>query len=143
MNHRRLQEDRSRLTSRASCPRTNHTDAPAVRAYDARVNVGGLSVDEKQLGTVCQRYRVARLEIFGSVGRREAGEDSDVDLLYELEPGARLGWDVEDLADELSALLGRHVDLISRNALHERLTRPGSRRGAAAVCSVMCSWCPR
>jgi predicted nucleotidyltransferase len=44
-----------------------------------------------------------------------------VDVLYELAPGARLGWNIETLADELSELLGRRVDLISRNALHERL----------------------
>jgi predicted nucleotidyltransferase len=92
-----------------------------VRAYDAGVNVAGLSVDEEQLRRVCQRYGVARLEVFGSVGRGEGDEDSDVDLLYELAPGARLGWHVEDLADELSAALGRRVDLISRNGLHERL----------------------
>jgi predicted nucleotidyltransferase len=42
-------------------------------------------------------------------------------VLYELAPGSRLGWNIEVLADELTRLLGRHVDLISRNALHERL----------------------
>ncbi len=85
------------------------------------MNVAGLSVDEEQLRSVCRRYGVARLEVFGSIGRGEAGEDSDVDLLYELAPGARLGWHVEDLADELSAVLARRVDLSSRNTLHERL----------------------
>jgi len=59
--------------------------------------------------------------VFGSLGRGDPEPDSDVDLLYELQPGARLGWNVENLADELSELLGRRVDLISRNALHERL----------------------
>ena len=36
-------------------------------------------------------------------------------------PGGRLGWEIENLADELSAVLGRPVDLVSRRALHERL----------------------
>lgn len=90
-------------------------------AYDAVVSVAGLSVDEEQLGSVCRRYGVARLEVFGSAGRGEGGEGSDVDLLYDLEPGARLGWHVEDLADELSSVFGRRVDLVSRNALHDRL----------------------
>lgn len=44
-----------------------------------------------------------------------------MDILYELEPDARLGWDIEKLADELSELIGRPVDLVSRRALHERL----------------------
>ena len=92
-----------------------------MHAYDARVDVAGLSVDEEQLRHVCERYGVARLEIFGSAGRGDARQGSDVDLLYDLQPGARLGWHVEDLTDELSAVLGRRVDLVSRNALHERL----------------------
>lgn len=80
-----------------------------------------LDVDAAKLRDVCGRYGVSRLEVFGSVGRGEAGPGSDVDVLYELAPGARLGWNIEALADELSVLLGRRVDLISRNSLHERL----------------------
>jgi uncharacterized protein len=55
------------------------------------------------------------------VSRCEAGPDSDVDVLYELMPGSRLGWEIETLADELAEVLGRPVDLVSRQALHERL----------------------
>lgn len=64
---------------------------------------------------------MSRLEVFGSVSRGDASPDSDVDLLDELIPGARLGWNIEDLNEELSTLLGRRVDLVSRHALHERL----------------------
>lgn len=81
----------------------------------------GLSVDAERLADVCRRYGVARLEVFGSVSRGEAGPDSDVDVLYDLMPDARLGWRIEDLTDELVSLFGRPVDLISRNALHHRL----------------------
>lgn len=59
--------------------------------------------------------------VFGSTARDQATSDSDIDVLYELAPGVRLGWEIEDLADELSALLGRHVDLVSRRGLHEHL----------------------
>lgn len=62
-----------------------------------------------------------RLHVFGSASKGVAGPDSDVDVLYELAPGSRLGWDIEKLSDELSSLFGRQVDLVSRNALHERL----------------------
>ncbi len=92
-----------------------------VLAYDVAVTVPGLDVDDERLGDVCNRYGVARLEVFGSTGRGASQPDSDVDLLYELKPGARLGWRIEDLADELSAILGRPVDLVSRGALHERI----------------------
>ncbi len=80
-----------------------------------------LDVDADRLRAVCERFGVARLEVFGSVARGDATAESDVDVLYDLEPGARLGWEIETLADELEALLGRPVDLVSRTALNERL----------------------
>jgi uncharacterized protein len=83
--------------------------------------VAGVTVDEARLAAVCARYGVARLMSFGSVARGTAEPSSDVDVLYELQPGRRLGWEIEDLSDELSELFGRPVDLVSRAALHERL----------------------
>jgi predicted nucleotidyltransferase len=80
-----------------------------------------LAVDQSRLAVICTRYGVARLLVFGSVARGSAAPDSDIDVLYELLPGHRLGWEVEDLADELSDVLGRRVDLVSASALHHRL----------------------
>lgn len=80
-----------------------------------------LVVDADRLAAICQRYGISRLDVFGSCGRNEAGSASDIDLLYELSPGARLGWRIEDLVDELSELIGRRVDLVSKKSLNERL----------------------
>ncbi|MFV0405373.1 MAG: nucleotidyltransferase family protein [Propioniciclava sp.] len=80
-----------------------------------------LGVDDTQLHDICQRYGVIRLEIFGSGARGEATTTSDVDLLYTLGPGVRLGWEIEDLAAELGAAFGRRIDLISRSAVNPRL----------------------
>ena len=84
------------------------------------MTIAGIEVDLDRLAKVCERYGVARLEVFGSISRGEERPDSDVDVLYELVPGARLGY-IENLTDELSDELGRPVDLVSRKALHERL----------------------
>lgn len=81
----------------------------------------GIDFDLERIGEICRRYGVARLDVFGSAARGDLGPDSDVDLLYELTPGARLGWEIEDLTDELAAVLGRRVDLVARSALHDRL----------------------
>ena len=83
--------------------------------------MAGVTVNEVRLAAVCALYGIARLMIFGSVARGTADPSSDVDVLYELQPGRRLGWEIEDLSDELSELFGRPVDLVSRAALHERL----------------------
>lgn len=85
------------------------------------VTVPGLAVDPARLRDICSRYGVSRLEVFGSVSRGEEAPDSDIDVLYDLAPESRLGWDIEELSDELSDLIGRPVDLVSRNSLHERL----------------------
>jgi uncharacterized protein len=52
-----------------------------------------------------------------------AGPDSDIDVLYTLLPRRRLGWEIEQLADELSELFGHRVDLVSLRSLHP-LLRP-------------------
>lgn len=63
-----------------------------------------------------------RLSVFGSVARDEAGEDSDVDILVELTPGARIGmFEFLALQETLSGLLDREVDLATRASLHPRL----------------------
>jgi predicted nucleotidyltransferase len=85
------------------------------------VIVAALVVDLDRIAEICRRYGVARLELFGSVSRGDHRSDSDVDVLYELVQRARLGWAIEELSDELGEEFGRHVDLISRRALHTRL----------------------
>ena len=83
--------------------------------------LSALDVDAEALARICEHYGIARLEVFGSVARGDPGPDSDIDVLYVLEPGAHLGWNIEHLADQLSEVLGRPVDLVSRNTLHQRL----------------------
>lgn len=92
-------------------------------------------VDAERLRDVCERYGVANLEVFGSVARGVATPDSDIDLLYTLAPGARLGWAIEELAEELAQVFGRPVDLISRRAIHGRL-RTDVLTGARTVYSA-------
>ena len=75
----------------------------------------------ERLREVCERYGVIRLEVFGSLVHGAARPDSDVDLLYTLAPGTRLGWAIEDLNEELAAVFGQPVDLVSRGGLNFRI----------------------
>ncbi len=85
------------------------------------VIIPGVDVDERCLADICDRYGIAELQIFGSQARGTAGPDSDIDVLYTLRSGRRLGWEIEELADELTGLFGHRVDLVSLRALHPML----------------------
>jgi len=60
--------------------------------------------------------------LFGSAARGEMRPDSDIDLLVEFLPGAEIDLVQHFAAErELSELLGRKVDLVSKRALRESL----------------------
>lgn len=77
-----------------------------------------LSENREEIG----RFGVAGLAIFGSVARDEAGPESDVDVLVELDPEARVGlFEFVRLKMRLEELLGCPVDLVTSDSLKERL----------------------
>ncbi len=63
--------------------------------------------------TLCRRYRVRALRLFGSAAVGRDRDDSDVDLLVEFVPGqAPSAFEVVDLQESLSHVFGgRPVDL--------------------------------
>ena len=77
-----------------------------------------LRFDRGSLADFCRRWKVRRLEAFGSIVREDFGPDSDVDLLVTFAPDA--DWSLFDhlqMTGELRAILGRDVDLVSRRAV--------------------------
>lgn len=62
-----------------------------------------------------QKYPLAKLAIFGSYARNEANENSDVDVLVEL--NGKFGIQFVDLADEIESCIGIITDVITRNSL--------------------------
>lgn len=64
------------------------------------------------LSNFCRRHGIRSLAFFGSVLRDDFGDESDVDVLVEFEPGRGVGYlRLAGLEAELSELLGRKVDL--------------------------------
>jgi uncharacterized protein len=83
-----------------------------------------IALDEASLATFCDRWRVAALELFGSVVRDDFRADSDIDVLVTFQPDANWGLlDHAAMEDELAALFGRPVDLLTRRAV-ERSANP-------------------
>ncbi len=63
------------------------------------------------------RHGARNVRLFGSVSRDEAGPQSDVDILVDLEPGRSL-FDLGGLLMDLEDLLGRKVDVVTEKGLH-------------------------
>lgn len=63
------------------------------------------------------------LALFGSAARASQTPESDVDLLYEFDPGAATLDHLLDLQTTLEEILGREVDLVSRKYLSPILRR--------------------
>lgn len=79
----------------------------------------GVELDLDRLAEICRRYQVKTLSLFGSAARGEMGPDSDLDFLVEFLPESRLDlFDFGHMEEELSALTGRRVDLVSRRGLN-------------------------
>jgi uncharacterized protein len=76
-----------------------------------------LVVPREAMTDFCRRHHIRKLALFGSVLRSDFRPDSDVDVLVEFEPGHIPGFAFFVMQDELSELLGRKVDLHTRNFL--------------------------
>jgi predicted nucleotidyltransferase len=72
----------------------------------------------ERIAEFCRRWKISELSLFGSSLREDFRPDSDIDLLYTFESDARRSlFDLVEMEDELSQLLGRKVDLVSRRAV--------------------------
>ncbi len=70
-----------------------------------------LELPRQQVAAFCRRHHIRKLALFGSVLRSDFRPDSDIDVLVEFEPGHVPGLAFFAMQEDLSALLGRKVDL--------------------------------
>ena len=77
-----------------------------------------IELPDTQIADFCRRWKIAELALFGSVLREDFAPHSDVDVLVTFAPDA--AWTLLDhvqMEEELAAILGREVDLVSRRGL--------------------------
>ncbi len=73
-------------------------------------------VTREQLWEVARRHGVLGLRVFGSWARGDAGPDSDLDLLVNVEPGTSL-LDMIGLQQALEDLVGSKVDVLTEDGI--------------------------
>ena len=84
----------------------------------------GFDLPEHKIVEFCRQYKVKELAFFGSVLRGDFRSDSDIDVLVTFE--SNCGYSLLDLVqiqDELSAILGREVDLVEKASLRNPFRR--------------------
>ena len=81
-----------------------------------------LASRREEILRIAAKHGAHNVRVFGSVARGEAGENSDVDLLVELEQGRSL-LDQAGMVLDLEELLGRKVDVVTEEGLYWLLRR--------------------
>lgn len=91
----------------------------AQRIPSARIPLPMGSID-----AFCSKWNIREMSLFGSVLREDFSPHSDVDVLVAFEPGvSRSLFDLVEMKDELQALFGREVDLVSQGGLRNPFRR--------------------
>lgn len=81
-----------------------------------------VNVPHAEIRNFCSAYAVRELAIFGSAVRDDFNGASDIDVLIDLAPNARIGLvTFQRMRDELSVILGRPVDLLTRSGLNRHI----------------------
>ncbi|MBA4408197.1 MAG: nucleotidyltransferase [Odoribacter sp.] len=65
------------------------------------------------------QFAVRKIGLFGSFADNSYSEDSDIDILVELE--RPIGWKIFTLEIYLEKVFGRKIDLVTKNALKEQI----------------------
>ena len=79
-----------------------------------------LQTKREDILRIVARYGAYNMRIFGSVARGEADEQSDIDILVNMEPGRSL-LDLCGHLIDLEELLGCKVDVVTEDGLRDRI----------------------
>lgn len=88
----------------------------------AKMQTNVLEKRRREILEIAAEHGAKNIRVFGSFARGEAGPDSDLDLLVDMEPGRSL-LDLGELMLDLRDLLGRKVDVVTETSLYWLLRR--------------------
>jgi hypothetical protein len=82
------------------------------------VVLNGIQLDDATITAFCQRHHIKRLACFGSVLRNDFRPESDVDMLVEFEPDAKIGFiRMAEMEHELAEVFGHRVEMYTPSDL--------------------------
>ncbi len=78
----------------------------------------GCEISRETVAEFCRKWRITEFALFGSVLRDDFRPESDIDVLVRFAPDAGHSlFDLVRMQEELKDLLGREVDLVTREAV--------------------------
>lgn len=84
----------------------------------------GIHIEGEAIRNLCVRYMIQELSVFGSSLRQDFNAESDVDILVSFNTEAKISlFDIIDLENELTRMLGRKVDLVEKESLRNPIRR--------------------
>lgn len=82
------------------------------------MDITSLGIQKEAIITFCQKWKISEFSFFGSILREDFNSQSDIDVLVTFKPQAYYSIiDLGEMQMELTALLGRPVDLVEKSSL--------------------------
>ena len=83
-----------------------------------KMMIAQLNFNDNDIQTICRKFMIAKLALFGSVVRSDFGSSSDVDVLVQFGQSAKGSlFDLVNLQEDLVKIFGRSVHVVTYGSL--------------------------
>ncbi|MFZ3072025.1 MAG: nucleotidyltransferase domain-containing protein [Thermodesulfobacteriota bacterium] len=77
-----------------------------------------IEIPKEKIAEFCKKWQICEFSFFGSVLRDDFRPESDIDVLVTFDKDAEHSlFDMVHMEDELKAIFGRDIDLVSRRGI--------------------------
>jgi predicted nucleotidyltransferase len=83
-----------------------------------KLRKNGIFLDYNDVVSLCKRYYITEMSIFGSSIRDDFTQDSDIDILVSFEQNSEITlFEIIELEKEFSRIINREVDIVEKESL--------------------------
>jgi predicted nucleotidyltransferase len=83
-----------------------------------KLQKNGVFLNYDSIVTICKKYHINELSVFGSSLRDDFDKSSDIDILVSFNENSGITlFDIMDMENEFTVLLNREVDIVEKESL--------------------------
>ena len=90
-----------------------------VSTYKWFPSQSAISLPREKIVEFCQKWKIEQFYLFGSVLRDDFRVNSDVDVMVQFAVGARWGFEIVEMKQELEKIFKRKVDLLTKKSIEQ------------------------